>query len=373
MMRQITIDLLDCIFLVVLFVILGIGLMTIYSVTRATPIGFSPMPLYLRQFIWIILGLLVFLVFSAIDYHTLARFAYPLYGVTILLLVIVMLIGRTVAGGQRWISLGFISFQPSELAKFSLLLVLAKQFSSQTLESGLNLRRLLFPAGLFLIPMLLVMKQPDLGTALTLSSIFFSMIFVMGLRSRFLIYFSLISLMLAPMAWQIFWNNLKQYQRLRIATFLNPSADPTGSGWQLTQSKIAIGSGGFLGKGFGGGTQSQLKFLPESPTDFIFAVFSEERGLVGIIILFALFAALFWWCIDVAYKSKDLLGILVAVGGVGLIAFHFLVNVGMAMGMLPVAGVPLPLVSYGGSAMITNMGLLGLILSVKMRRLALFY
>ncbi len=374
MIRQITIDALDWIFLTVLVLILGVSLLTLYSVTGKEPFSFSPMPLYFKQSAWIFIGFIGFLIFSSIDYHTLARFAYPLYGIAVCFLLAVMFVGRTTMGGQRWISLGGFIFQPSELAKFSMVLVLAKEFSKDiSFDQRLNFRKLIWPSILFLIPMMLVLRQPDLGTAITLSSIFFSMIFVLGLRSKFLIYFSLLSLMVAPFIGQLFWNGLRAYQKLRILTFLNPMTDPTGSGWQLNQSKIAIGSGGFWGKGYGGGTQSQLNFLPESPTDFIFAVFSEEWGFIGVFILFALFAVLFWWCIDVAYKSKDLLGILLVVGGSGLIAFHFLANVGMAMGLLPVAGVPLPLVSYGGSAMITNLALLGLILSVKIRRLVLFY
>jgi rod shape determining protein RodA len=166
---------------------------------------------------------------------------------------------------------------------------------------------------------------------------------------------------------------LKEYQKDRILTFLNPAADPMGTGWHVIQSKIAIGSAGFWGKGLRGGTQGQLKFLPERATDFIFAVYAEEWGFRGIIVLFLLFIFLCWWGIDIARKSKDILGGLLAVGTVGILSFYFLVNVGMALGVLPVVGVPLPFVSYGGSAMVTNMGLLGILMNVKLKRFALFH
>ncbi len=375
MIRQQVIDTIDLLFFGVLFVILGISLMTIYSVTNAMPLSLSAMPVYLKQFLWVLLGMVAFFLFWAIDYHEIARLAYPLYGITLVLLILVLATGRTIAGAQRWVSFGAFSFQPSEVAKVSLLLVLAKYLSADYDRSGagLNLKKLIFPLVLLLLPMLLILRQPDLGTALALSSIFFSIIFVLGFRSKFLIYFSLLSLMLVPFIGQIFWNSLKDYQKERIETFLHPTEDPMGSGWHVIQSKIAIGSGGMWGKGVGGGTQSQLKFLPESSTDFIFAVFSEEWGFTGIVVLFALFIFLFWWGVDVAYKARDTMGTLMAVGIVGLLAYHFLVNVGMALGVMPVVGVPFPLMSYGGTALISNLGLLGLLLNIKVRRLMLFH
>ena len=375
MIRQPAIDIVDVGFFVTVLLLLGISLLTLFSVTHTDPISMTSLPLYIKQFLWILLGIVVFVLFASIDYHVVARFVYPLYGITIVLLGMVLVTGRTISGARRWIALGPLSFQPSEVAKISLLLVFAKYLSDAHDHAGrgLNLKTVIPPFCLLLLPMLLVLKQPDLGTGLALSAIFFSMIFVLGFRSHFLIYFALLSLMFIPFIGQIVWGSLRDYQKGRIQTFLNPMADPTGGGWHVIQSKIAIGSGGILGKGVGGGTQSQLKFLPESPTDFIFSVFSEEWGLVGIIILLSLFLFLLWWGIDVAYRAKDTLGILMAVGVVGLISYNLLVNVGMALGLLPVVGVPLPLLSYGGTAMITHLGLLGLLLSIKMRRFSLFY
>ncbi len=373
MIQQRRFDIFDWSFFVVMFITLGISLLTIYSVTSATPPSITQMPLYLKQFFWILLGLIVFLFFATVDYHETIRFAYPLYIFTVILLILVLAIGPSIQGAQRWIKIGTFTFQPSELVKVSTLLFLAKYFSDHPSSQGLNIQRLFAPAGLLLVPTLLILKQPDLGTALAILSIFFSIVFVIGLRSKFLIYLSLLSLMIIPFVGQILWGGLKQYQQDRITTFLNPAADPMGTGWHIIQSKIAIGSAGFWGKGMGGGTQSQLKFLPERATDFIFAVFSEEWGFRGIVVLFILFAFLCWWGIDVANKSKDLLGVLIAVGAIGLISYYFLVNVGMVLGVLPVVGVPLPFVSYGGSAMITNLGLLGLLLNIKLKRFVLFH
>ena len=363
----------DWLLFIVLLLILAMGVLSVYSATYASTTPSVRTPLYVKQIYWIIIGWVAFLLMAWIDYHEIVRFAYPIYGVTVLLLALVLLVGRVGMGAQRWISIGTFSFQPSELAKLSILLALAKFFSDYYPRKGLNLRQLFVPGAILLVPMLLILKQPDLGTALSVSSIFLAMVFVLGLRSKFFIYFSLFSAMLFPFVWQFFWSHLKDYQKGRLLTFVNPTNDPSGTGYHITQSKIAIGSGGLFGKGLYGGTQSQLKFLPESHTDFIFSVFAEQWGFIGILVLFILFLFLVLWGIEIAYKSKDPLGSLIAVGVIGLLSFYFLVNVGMTLGVMPVVGVPLPLMSYGGTAMVTTMGLLGLLLNVKLRRFMLFY
>lgn len=357
----------DKLLFVVLFLILAIGVLSIYSVTGGMDER-SKTPFYLKQVSWIIVGWIVFLVMAWVDYREMARFAFPIYGVTLLLLVLVPLIGRTGMGAQRWLTIGSFSFQPSELAKIGLLFALAKHFSDDYPNGGLDLKRLLISGSFLFVPFVLILKQPDLGTALSVSIIFISMIFVIGLRSRFLIYFSLISVMLSPFIGQFVWSHLKEYQKRRLFIFMNPMEDPTGTGYQIIQSKIAIGSGGLFGKGFLEGTQSQLKFLPERHTDFIFSVLAEQWGFVGVFVLFTLFFLVILWGIDIAVKAKDTLGSLLAVGIVGLIFFYFFVNVGMTLGVMPVVGVPLPLVSYGGSAMVTTLGMLGLLLNIKVRR-----
>ncbi len=358
----------DFLFFVIVFFILAFGVLSIYSVTGGISIR-SETPFYLKQISWIIIGWVVFLVMAWIDYREMARFAFPIYGFTLILLALVPLIGRTGMGARRWLAIGSFSFQPSELVKIGLLLALAKHFSDDYPKGGLDLKRLLI-SGLFLaVPFAFILKQPDLGTALSVSTIFLSMIFILGLKSKFLIYFSLISAMLSPFIGHFVWNNLKDYQKKRLFTFINPTEDPTGTGYQIIQSKIAIGSGGFFGKGLFGGTQSQLKFLPERHTDFIFSVFAEQWGFAGVLVLFILFGLVILWGIDVAVKAKDTLGSLIAIGIIGLIFFYFFINVGMTLGVMPVVGVPLPLVSYGGSAMVTTLGMLGLLLNIKVRRL----
>ncbi|MFQ5587242.1 MAG: rod shape-determining protein RodA [Nitrospiria bacterium] len=357
----------DKLFFVILFFILAIGVLSIYSVTGGIAQR-SGTPFHLKQINWIIIGWVVFLIMAWIDYREMARFAFLIYGMTILLLALVPLIGRTGMGARRWLAIGSFSFQPSELVKIGLLLALAKHFSDDPPKGGLDLKRLVL-SGLFLaVPFALILKQPDLGTALSISTIFLSMIFVLGLKSKFLIYSSLISAMLSPFIGLFVWNHLQDYQKKRLFTFMNPLEDPTGTGYQIIQSKIAIGSGGLLGKGLFGGTQSQLKFLPERHTDFIFSVLAEQWGFAGVLVLFILFSLVILWGIDVAINAKDTLGSLMAIGVIGLIFFYFFINVGMTLGVMPVVGVPLPLVSYGGSAMVTTLGMLGLLLNIKVRR-----
>jgi len=357
----------DKLLFVLLFFILAIGVVSIYSVTGGVR-SEGGTPLFLKQICWIIIGWLTFLAMAWIDYREMARLALPIYGVTLLLLALVPILGRTGMGARRWLSIGSFSFQPSELIKVGIVLVLAKHFSDDFPKGGLDLKRLLISGGFLFVPFVFILKQPDLGTALAISSIFLSMVFVLGLRSKFLVYFSLISAMLSPFVGQFLWNNLKDYQKKRLFTFFNPAEDPTGTGYQIIQSKIAIGSGGFFGKGLFRGTQSQLKFLPERHTDFIFSVLAEQWGFLGVFVLFLLFFLVILWGIDVAISAKDTLGSVMAIGIVGLIFFYFFINVGMTLGVMPVVGVPLPLVSYGGSAMVTTLGMLGLLLSIKVRR-----
>ncbi len=285
----------------------------------------------------------------------------------------VPLVGRVGQGAQRWISLGLFDLQPSELMKVALLLVLAKEFAARYSRQGLGLAQMPFPVLLVAVPTFLVLRQPDLGSALAIAFVFVVMVFLVGLKSRIVIFGILLVLMLFPFLWHFFWNSLKEYQRDRLLTFLNPTADPLGTGYHIIQSKIAVGSGGLLGKGYLEGTQSQLKFLPMGHTDFIFAVFAEEWGFFGVVVVLALYLTLILWGIEAAYKAKDPLGTLLAGGAVSILVFYLAINIGMTLGVTPVVGLPLPLMSYGGSSMLTTMALLGIIMNVKMRRFKLFY
>lgn len=349
--------------------ILGIGLLSIHSVTHDQDGGIAPY--YLKQVAWIGVGTLAFIVMWAWDYHTIARLAYPAYAVVLFLLAFVLLEGRTSKGAQRWIALGPFSFQPSEFAKLVLILVLAHYYSKAPRVGWLQ--RVIVPGLLMLPGLLLILKQPDLGSGLSFVAVYAAMLLMVGVRSQALGIALLFSVMLFPFVWEGAWGALHDYQRQRIMAFVDPSYDPSGKGYHALQSRIAIGSGELMGKGLFGGTQSQLKFLPEGHTDFVFAVYAEEWGFVGVLVLLALFVSLIWLSLDIASKAKDQLGALLAVGIVSMLCFCIVVNIGMTAGMFPIVGIPLPLVSYGGSATIMSMASLGLLLNVKRRRLSLFY
>jgi rod shape determining protein RodA len=348
--------------------ILLIGLVSLYSVA-----GGGSTPIYLRQFYWMLIGWTAFGLMTVVDYRVLARYAYVGYGAVMLLLLLVLVAGRSSQGAQRWLSVGGLSVQPSEMAKLAVLFVLASYFAERRIVTGYRIVQLTVPFLLVLAPLALVMKQPDLGTALTLLFLFLAIVAVVGIRSRTLVVGALLFFMLFPFLWQGAWHSLKDYQRDRLVTFLDPSADPLGKSYHLMQSKIAIGSGGWLGKGFQEGTQSQLKFLPEAHTDFVFSVLAEEWGFVGVSVVIGFYLALLLLGMDAAMRARDMLGSLLAVGVVAMIGFNLIINVAMTSGLLPVVGIPLPLMSYGGTAMVTTMAGLGVVMNVRMRRLLLFH
>lgn len=364
-----TLDSFEWRFLLLVVVILSLGVLSIYSVTREQ--SGSGLPLYVKQLLWIGIGAVAFAVMLAFDYHKICRLAYILYGIVIVLLAVVLIAGKTSRGAQRWISLGPVAFQPSEFAKLMLILALASYYANQPREGWLQ--RVVLPALMVAPGLLLILKQPDLGTGLIILAIYATMLLVVGVRSKALGLLFLFSLMVFPFVWEGVWGSLHDYQRERILTFADPAYDPAGKGYHGLQSRIAIGSGELLGKGLYGGTQSQLKFLPEGHTDFVFAVFAEEWGFIGALGLLALFLALVMLSLEIAMKAKDALGGLLAAGIIAMIGFCVVVNIGMTTGMLPIVGIPLPLMSYGGSATVTTMAALGLLLNVKRRRLALFY
>lgn len=362
----------DLWFLLVIILILAMGVLSIYSVTNPSRSS-QHLPVYVKQMIWIFIGWIFFFAFAFYDYRKMSRYSLALYSGCVLLLILVLIIGRTGHGSQRWISLGFFDIQPSEWIKLPLILVIANYLAGRQRPRGLGLGDLVPLFLMVLLPLFLVLKQPDLGTALVLLFLLGIMIFLAGFRSRRVGFFILVSIMSFPFIWELFWKSLKGYQRNRLATFFNPSLDPMGQGYHALQSKIAIGSGGLWGRGFWGGTQSQLKFLPEGHTDFIFSVFAEEWGFAGVSILFVLYLLLVWWGVTAAFKAKDALGTLIAGGVVAIMLFYIIVNIGMTVGIAPVVGVPLPLMSYGGNSLVTTMAALGLLLNIRLRRFMLFY
>ena len=357
----------DWCFCGIILALSSIGVLTIYSVT-AEGSG-TQFPLYVKQAIWIGVGTLAFLVVSGIDYHKLARWSYLLYGFALLLLVVVFFSGKSSRGAQRWIALGPMAFQPSEFVKIPILLVLAVYYSTQTRRGWWY--RVIVPALITLPGFFLILKQPDLGSSLSFLSIYVTLLFAVGIKSKTLGVVLLSALMLFPFAWSELWGSLHDYQKERILSFVDPEYDQAGKGYQGLQSRIAVGSGELIGKGFHSGTQTRFKFLPEGHTDFIFAVLAEEGGFLGGVLCLSLFLALLLLGLEIAAKAKDTLGALLAIGLVGMLTFNMVVNVGMTIGLVPIVGIPLPLLSYGGSATIMTMAALGLLFSVKKERLTL--
>ncbi len=348
-----------------------IGIMTIYSATRQP--GDAPQSaFYIKQFVWLLIGIAALVVIVSFDYIWLARISLPLYVTGILLLLIVLVAGRTGMGAQRWISLGFISFQPSEFFKLIFIIMLANYYSGLPQElQAMSLLRVFFMV--VFLPFLLLFKQPDLGTAIVVFLIFSSVSLAKGFQRKLLVTLVLIGLVSLPFIGNIAWTGLKTYQKNRIIAFIHPEADPTGIGYHINQSKIAIGSGEFFGKGFLEGTQGPFRFLPEKHTDFVFSVFAEEWGFLGSFFLLVLYFILLIRGLDTARKAKDDFGRLLALGITFMFSIYFFVNIGMTMGMMPVVGIPMPFMSYGGTALLSNFISAGVLISIRTRRFSLFY
>ena len=349
--------------LLLLILLAGISILNLYSATYAIrDVGGSR--IFMKQFYWFLIGFSVFLVMITFNYYYLERLAYPAYFFTVALLIIVLLVGKVMSGSQRWLSLGPIVFQPSELAKISMVLVLAKFFSDRGDAEEYRLRDLWQPFVLILVPCALILKEPDLGTALFLGLVSFSMILIVKVNWKSILIFVGFCVLAAP----AIWFGMKDYQQRRILTFLRPDTEPLGAGYHINQSKIAIGSGQFWGKGYLQGTQTRLHFLPEQHTDFAFSVLAEEWGLVGVTVLLLLYLFLVLWGLNIAKESKDRFGAILAVGIVGIVFWQVVINVGMVTGLLPVVGIPLLLFSYGGSSLISTMAAMGLLMNISMRR-----
>ncbi len=348
---------------ILLCLLICIGLLSIINLYSAT-YSINGGQIYFKQICWYGLGFFVFFLMITFDYHLLARFAYPVYFISVILLILVLHAGRVTHGSQRWFELGYFSVQPSELAKISIILVMAKFFSKSERILNYRLRDLFKPLILVAIPFVLIVFQPDLGTALVLLIVSFSIIVFVNVSWRSILIFVCFSLLSAPFLWLV----LEDYQKRRIMTFLRPELDPLGAGYHVTQSKIAIGSGLFWGKGFLKGTQTRLNFLPQQHTDFLFSVLAEEWGFLGSAVLLLLYLFLILWSINIAKNAKDRFGALIVIGVAACIFWHLVINVSMTTGLLPVVGTPLALFSYGGSSVISNLAAMGLVMNVSMRR-----
>lgn len=346
----------------VLLYLLGIGNLYSASTTRLET-GFMFSDFYQRQLVWGLCGIVCMLAAMSFDYRRLRNFAWPLFLVSIVLLLLVSVMGKTVYGARRWLSLGFMSIQPSEMTKLALLLLAARLLARD--QRPLGWKDFLTVLGIGLAPCLLIVMQPDLGTAIMLLLLLGGMILYRGLHGHVLKF----CLLAAPCAAAFMWiAGLRDYQRQRILTFLDPGNDPRGAGYHILQSRIAIGSGELWGKGFQGGTQSQLRFLPERHSDFAIAVFGEEWGFVGCVALITLFCFFLFSIFSTVIQAKDRFGSLLAVGVFFYFFWQIFINIGMVIGLMPVVGIPLPFISYGGSATLLNFTLLGIVLNVSMRR-----
>lgn len=345
---------------VLVTIICCIGFALLYSVA-----GGSLEPWAGRQIVRFGVGILLLLVVATVHIRTWYQLAYPIYGATLLLLIATEFLGRMGKGAERWIDIGPLQLQPSELMKLALILALSRFLHGVLLDDVSRPTRLLPALLLILVPAGLVLMQPNLGTATILIAGGCGLIFLAGLSWKIIVPVIAIGLAVIPIGWEF---ALKDYQKQRVQTFLDPDSDPLGAGYNITQSKIALGSGGVFGKGFGQGTQSRLNFLPEKQTDFIFTVLGEEFGLFGLLILMGLYLALLMQGVSIAMDTRSQFGRLVAMGVSLNFLLYILINTSMSMGLIPVVGIPLPLVSYGGTALMTVLIGFGLMLSVQIHR-----
>jgi rod shape determining protein RodA len=346
------------------FGICAMGLATLYSATYDPSLDLSP--LVARQLAWFGVGLLGMLVVMAVDYRTLERFAYVLYALAVIMLLLVPLVGVTGGGARRWLRLGPVTIQPSEPMKLLLIIALARFYGRVPVNPrGLGLTNgVIVPLALAALPCAAILLQPDLGTVCVIMIVYVSMAFVAGARITPFVTVFVTGLACGP----ILWRYLLPYQQQRILTFVNPEGDPLGAGYHVIQSRIAVGSGEFWGKGFLQGTQNQLHFLPEQHTDFIFSVFAEEWGFAGAMLLVGLYFTLLLRGFLIASRARDTFGGLLCAGVAAMIFWQVTVNVGMTTGLMPVVGIPLPFFSYGGSSLVTFLMGAGVIMNVQMRR-----
>ena len=351
---------------IIALVICCAGIMSIYSTTYQKEGELLQMT-YQRQIVWVILGLIAFFIISNFHYHRLWDAAYMLYIFAIFLLLLVWAVGAISLGAQRWLRFWWFNFQPSEISKLVIVIFLARYFSSKSVDSVSLLvgksgimRGLVLPFIFVFVPVALIIEQPDLGSGMMILVIFMIMMYLAGVKLRYLVLFLLLALFAMP----VFWHFLRSYQQERLMVFLNPQIDPLGAGYTVIQSKIAIGSGGLFGKGWLSGTQSQLRFLPEAHTDFIFATFAEERGLFGSGILLLLYYFLITEGVRIALRTNDHFGKLFALGITLLLGTQVFINIAMNLGLAPVVGLPLPLMSYGGSSVVTTFIALGILVNI---------
>lgn len=349
----------DWLLMLTVLALTAVGLIAIWSTTDGTVLS----PYFSRQLAYAGIGLALFLVLLYFDYHVYSDYVSLVYAAALVVLGFVLLVGSSVHGNKSWIPVAGFAFQPSELVKIVVVVALAKYYSESERDS-LDLKELLIGAAIVLVPMTLVVLQHDLGTAVTFVPIYVVLSFVAGVRRGHLA----IALIAAVLAVPLVWMSLQDYQKGRIEMVLSPEKSPRGLGYQALQSEIAIGSGRFLGKGFRQGSQGQLGFLPARHTDFVFAVWAEERGFLGSAGVLGLFFLMSIRLLRAAREAKDRVGGMIVIGVLGLILFHVMINIGMVVGLMPIAGIPLPFVSAGGSSLISCFAAISICANIRMRR-----
>ena len=334
-----------------------IGVLTVYSATHQSP---ELQHIWVKQLAWLVVSLIVMYGVSKVDYHVWLEISYWIYGLALCMLLLVLFLGSSTKGAQRWFHFGPFSFQPSELAKLAVILALSRYIGSRSVELFF-IGRFFYMLCLVGIPLLFILKQPDLGSAILLLPVSVVLFYVGGVPLRWLLWMGILGLSSTP----IIWHFLHDYQRRRLEVFINPQADPLGSGYNIIQSIIAIGSGGVGGKGFLAGSQTQLSFIPEHHTDFIFSVVGEEWGFLGTATVVLLYIFLFRRAFEIARKARDREGALLALGITGLYAVQSVVNIGMAIGLFPVTGLTLPFISYGGTSLLFSFTTIGILLNIS--------
>lgn len=354
----------DPVLLLATLLLICYGLVMAYSATfEQRSSGAEGEQILLRAAAWAVVGIAVMVVLALADYRWIGAAAPLVYLGTLALLALVLFVGDASLGAQRWVSLGAVTVQPSELAKVGMIVVLARFFTDRQRAAGSPLT-LLLALGVVAVPAALVYRQPDLGTSLVFVAIFAVVAFLSGARLWQLTGLAIAAVMSVPFIWPM----LQEYQRARLLAFFDPYADPLGAGWNIIQSLIAIGSGGLFGKGLTAGTQSPLGYLPIAESDFVFANLAEELGFVGAMILFALYLVLLLAALRTSFRATDQFGALLGAGVVAMLGFQIFVNVGMALSIMPVTGIPLPFISLGGTSLVAACAALGLLQSVAMRR-----
>lgn len=349
----------DWILFAAIFLLLAIGVSVLFS-TTLNMVGGSGEAL--KQLIYAGIGLILLFLFSTFDYRLLKGYTAFMYIFVLGMLGFLFIYGKTVMGATRWIDFGFFQLQPSEIAKLMMIIIMAKYFSSN--HEYMNKFKHIVRSFIFMfIPLILVAMQPDLGTAVVFIVTWLSMVFISNIKKIHTAFIGILGISFLP----VIWTFLADYQKQRVLTFMNPTADPKGAGWNISQALIAIGSGRFFGRGLGHGPQSQLNFIPEKHTDFIFAAMAEELGFLGVAVFLGLFLLIILRGIRTAVNSKDLFGMYLATGITAMILFHVFINVGMNIGIMPVTGIPLPLTSYGGTSIIVTLVSVGILESIIMR------